>query len=121
MERSLKGIQFVKTDQINFNLFFLLIIDIVAIIVMAVLVILFMWLKRGKKIIVASANENRAISPKGAVMVKRGGGPTFIITSNPHCNIAVVQVDGKSVVAIANYTFSEIKEDHTITAVLKPD
>ncbi len=96
-----------------------LIIAIVVIVV--VLLILFMWFRRGKKKIIASADDKGTISPKGTVTVKRGADQTFTIKANPHYQISDVQVDGKSVGAKTEYTFNKVKEDHTITAVFKPE
>jgi hypothetical protein len=85
------------------------------------IIILFAWLRRRKNKIVASAGANGTISPDGTVRVNRGADQSFTIAANPHYHIADVQVDGKSVGAKASYAFTNVKEDHKISATFKPD
>src|SRR2546422_7055151 len=56
--------------------------------------------------ITASAGAGGAISPSGAVAVNCGSGQAFAITPDACHNIADVLVDGVSVGAGSNYTFS---------------
>ena len=57
-----------------------------------------------------------AISPSGTSSVSSGGSKTFTITPQTGYRIASVIVDGKSVGAVTNYTFSNVTANHTITA-----
>jgi hypothetical protein len=56
------------------------------------------------------------ISPTGTSSVSYGGTKTFTITPKTFYRIAGVTVDGKSVGAVTQYTFSNITANHTITA-----
>jgi hypothetical protein len=84
-------------------------------------IILFAWLVRRKRKIVATAGPNGKIIPEGTVSVNRGGDRTFSIAANPGYRISDVQVDGNSIGAIPCYTFIIVKEDHTISATFKPE
>ena len=66
--------------------------------------------------ITATAGANGSISPSGAVTVNYGASKTFTITANTGYHINDVLVDGNSQGAIASYTFSNVKADHTIEA-----
>jgi hypothetical protein len=57
-----------------------------------------------------------AISPAGTSSVSSGGNKAFTITPQTGYRIASVIVDGKSVGAVTNYTFSNVIANHTITA-----
>jgi hypothetical protein len=67
--------------------------------------------------ITASAGVNGTISPSGEVTVNHGANQTFTITPGSGYYIAEVTVDGISVGAVSSYDFSNITEDHIITAV----
>lgn len=71
--------------------------------------------------ITASAGEGGAISPSGAVKVRDTGSKTFTVTVNEGYSLQDVLVDGKSVALDdrGQYTFQDVKEDHTITASFK--
>ncbi|MDP1992720.1 MAG: fibronectin type III domain-containing protein [Syntrophales bacterium] len=56
------------------------------------------------------------ISPTGTSSVSYGGTKAFTITPKTGYRIAGVVVDGKSVGAVTQYTFSNITANHTITA-----
>jgi hypothetical protein len=56
------------------------------------------------------------ISPTGTSSVSYGGTKVFTITPKTGYRIAGVAVDGKSVGAVTQYTFSNITANHTITA-----
>ena len=64
----------------------------------------------------ASAGVHGSISPAGTVTVLSGGSRTFTITADPGYRIADVIVDGKSVGARQQYTFSNVTANHTIEA-----
>jgi hypothetical protein len=64
----------------------------------------------------AVAGIHGSISPSGAVAVNSGDSRTFIITADPGYRIADVSVDGQSVGARQQYTFSNVTANHTIEA-----
>jgi hypothetical protein len=66
--------------------------------------------------ITASAGSNGSISPSGAVSVNQGGSQSFAVRPSSGYHIADVLVDGKSVSAVAGYTFSNVTANHTISA-----
>jgi len=57
------------------------------------------------------------ISPSGTSRVNYGGSETFTITPDTGYRITNVKVDGKSLGAITNYTFSRVAANHTIAAI----
>lgn len=65
----------------------------------------------------ASAGANGTISPAGWTSVGEGGEQTFTITPDAGYAVAKVLVDGRSVGAVASYTFRNVTQDHTIEAV----
>lgn len=65
----------------------------------------------------ASAGTNGTISPAGWTSVGEGGEQTFTITPDAGYAVAKVLVDGRSVGAVASYTFRNVTQDHTIEAV----
>jgi trimeric autotransporter adhesin len=66
--------------------------------------------------IAASAGANGSISPNGAVTVASGANQTFTIIPNSCHSVADVLVDGVSVGAVTDYTFTAVASDHTISA-----
>src|SRR5206468_9689296 len=64
----------------------------------------------------ASAGPGGSISPAGAVTVNCGSDQAFTIIPDACYEIADVLVDGASVGAVSNYTFSNVAASHTITA-----
>ncbi|WP_072371309.1 S-layer homology domain-containing protein [Thermophilibacter mediterraneus] len=71
------------------------------------------------RIIEASAGNGGSISPSGRVKVPLGADQTFAITANQGYEVADVTVDGTSVGAVTTYTFSDVKEAHTIKATFR--
>lgn len=69
--------------------------------------------------ITASAGEGGSIDPSGSVSVTAGKNKTFSITPNSGYVVKEVLVDGKSVGAVPEYTFSNVKSTHTIKAEFK--
>ncbi len=67
----------------------------------------------------ATAGSNGTISPSGSVFVDPGSSKTFTITPNPGYVVDQVIVDGISQGAISSYTFSNVTQDHTISASFK--
>ena len=68
-------------------------------------------------IIDADAGEGGTISPSGRVKVARGSDKTFTIQADEGYKIANVLVDGQSVGAVAQYTFDNVRQKHTIEAI----
>ena len=70
--------------------------------------------------ITVSAGENGTITPSDSVLVVNGDSQTFNIIPNNGYVVADVQVDGVSVGAVSQYTFNDVKVDHTIYASFEP-
>jgi len=66
--------------------------------------------------ITASAGNHGTVTPSGAVSVADAGSRSFTITPEVGCSISDVLVDDVSVGAVTDYTFSNVTEDHTISA-----
>ena len=64
--------------------------------------------------ITATADQNGAIFPNGAVSVLSGVSTTFTLTPAAGYRVADVLVDGASVGAVNSYTFTNVATDHTI-------
>ncbi len=64
----------------------------------------------------ASAGTGGSISPSGTVTVNEGDNQSFGITANSGYEIADMLVDGSSVGAVSEYTFTNATSDHTIYA-----
>jgi hypothetical protein len=70
--------------------------------------------------ITASAGAGGSISPSGSVGVSCGATQGFTITPDPCYLIADVLVDGSSIGAASNYTFTNVQANHTIAASFVP-
>ena len=66
--------------------------------------------------ITATSGSGGTITPAGAVTVSCGGSQAFHIAANSGNTIADVKVDGVSVGALSDYTFTSVNETHTIEA-----
>lgn len=66
--------------------------------------------------ITASAGLNGSISPSGSVTVNQGSDKSFTITPDTGYSIDDVLVDGSSVGAVSSYTFTNVTQNHTISA-----
>ena len=66
--------------------------------------------------ITASAGANGSISPSGTVVVDYGSDNTFTLTPSAGYHVADVLVDGVSVGAVPEYTFTGVAANHTISA-----
>jgi len=66
--------------------------------------------------ITASAGSHGTISPSGNISVNQGSDKLFTITPDNDYSINDVLVDGSSVGAISSYTFTNVTEDHIISA-----
>ena len=66
--------------------------------------------------ITASAGSNGSISPSGNVIVNQGSDKSFTITPDTGYSINDVLVDGSSIGAENSYTFTNVTQDHTISA-----
>ncbi|WP_193210619.1 hypothetical protein [Luteolibacter marinus] len=71
--------------------------------------------------ITASAGANGTISPSGGVGVASGEDQSFTITANGGYHIADVLVDGVTVGAVSEYTFSTVTANHSISATFEAD
>ncbi|MBK7762886.1 MAG: VCBS repeat-containing protein [Bacteroidetes bacterium] len=71
--------------------------------------------------ITASAGLHGSISPAGTSSVPIGGTQMYTITPSNCYHISNVFVDGVSVGAVSNYTFSSVLASHTISALFSPD
>ena len=72
-------------------------------------------------IITSSAGAGGSISPSGDVTVTQGADQAFDITSNSGYHVLDVLVDGVSAGDVTSYTFSNVNEDHAISASFKED
>ncbi|WP_053404922.1 BspA family leucine-rich repeat surface protein [Persicobacter sp. CCB-QB2] len=72
--------------------------------------------ERSQFVIDVFQTDNGTISPERTV-VDLGSEQSFTITPATHYQIADVLVDGESVGAVSTYTFQDVEEDHTITAL----
>ena len=72
-------------------------------------------------IINATAGSGGSISPSGSVQVTAGDSQTFYITSDRGYHIADILVNGTSVGAVSSYTFQNVQENQTITAIFARD
>jgi hypothetical protein len=67
--------------------------------------------------ITATAGTNGSINPSGPVPVNyNASSPKFTFTPNANYHLADVLVDDESVGAVPSYTFTHVKDDHTISA-----
>lgn len=69
------------------------------------------------RVIMAVAESNGTISPEHKVAVTSGGSQTFTVTANSGYHIQDVLVDGTSIGGQTFYTFNNVTQDHTITAL----
>ncbi len=70
--------------------------------------------------ITATAGENGTITPSGAVSVNYGSDRTFTIVPGTGYRVLDVTVDGVSQGAITSYTFSNVTDNHAISASFIP-
>ncbi len=66
--------------------------------------------------ITASAGQNGSVDPSGTLTVNEGDDQVFTITPDPGYKISDVLVDGSSEGAISEYNFTNITQNHTISA-----
>jgi len=66
--------------------------------------------------ITASAGSHGSISPSGSITVNQDSDKSFTITPDTGYQIDDVLVDGSSVGAVSLYTFTNVTQDHTISA-----
>ena len=71
--------------------------------------------------IVSTSNSGGSISPSGTLAVNEGDDVTFTITPRIGYHLQSLTVDGKSVSATGKYTFSDVRSNHTISAVFAVD
>jgi hypothetical protein len=70
--------------------------------------------------IAASAGANGSISPNGAVSVASGASIPFTVIPSSCYVVGDVVVDGLSVGAVTEYTFTAVQSHHTISATFTP-
>lgn len=70
--------------------------------------------------ITVTQSEGGTISPETAA-VAEGSAQTFTITAKRGYQLKDVLVDGQSVGAVATYTFQNVTQEHTITAVFEKE
>lgn len=73
-------------------------------------------INRSTNIITASSGAGGSISPSGSVSVSAGSNKTFSITPSSGYRVLDVKVNGASVGAVSQYTFTSVDANHTITA-----
>lgn len=67
--------------------------------------------------VTAGAGEGGSINPSGSVRIAGGSNKTFTITPEAGYRISNVLVDGENVGAVGQYTFENVRKDHSIEAV----
>jgi hypothetical protein len=72
-------------------------------------------------IIAAFSDPNGSIFPTGSVPVVNGDSQTFTITPELGYQIGQITVDGEIVAPAANYTFTNVTSDHSISANFVPN
>ncbi len=65
-------------------------------------------------------SPNGAITPKGRTTVAEGSGIVYSITPGSGYQISAVYVDGNPIGAVSSYSFTDIKDNHTIVADFAP-
>ncbi len=68
------------------------------------------------KIASAAASAGGGITPSGEYAVPEGGSVTYYIVPQPGYRVAALAVDGKNITPAESYTFSNVREAHTIAA-----
>lgn len=69
--------------------------------------------------ITVKVGRNRSVSPDGTVRVSENRSRTFTFTPDQGYEVAEVLVDGESVGAVKEYTFENVKENHTLQVTFK--
>lgn len=71
--------------------------------------------------IFATATDGGTISPSGETRILFGHSCTYQMVPDYGYTLSDIQIDGRSVEVNSSYTFNDITEDHTITAIFTPD
>ena len=66
-----------------------------------------------------TAGPGGSVSPNGMVEVEDGGSATFTITPDWGYTLGQLLIDGSNVSVTDSYTFSDVRQDHTIYAVFQ--
>ncbi|MDD3240375.1 MAG: hypothetical protein PHW47_09910 [Lachnospira sp.] len=69
--------------------------------------------------ITVTVGEGGTISPRGTILVNHGDSKTFTISPNKNYLIESVTIDGINQGKITTYTFTDIVENHSISATFK--
>jgi len=67
--------------------------------------------------ITALIGNNGDINPEGKIIVPEGEDQNFSITPDEGYRISDILVDGESVGALSGYTFTDVRQDHTIQVI----
>ena len=70
----------------------------------------------GFYLITVSSGEGGSVEPSGATVVARNSSKTYTISPLAGYNIALLTIDGVNIATSTTYTFTNIQEDHTISA-----
>lgn len=70
--------------------------------------------------ITATTGANGSVTPAGVTAVSRLSSQAYFISPNFGYDVADVLVDGTSVGAVTNYTFTDVQAQHTISASFTP-
>jgi len=79
-------------------------------------IVVISYLKDAPLTITATAGENGTISPSGTTSVNSGESQIFTITPSAGYRVTDVLVDGSSVGPVSTYEFTNVTENHTISA-----
>jgi hypothetical protein len=70
-------------------------------------------------LIISEAEEGGSISPSGALRLIEGDGQSYIITTKTGYYLSDVLVNGKSVGPVTTYSFENVRENQTISALFR--
>jgi len=75
---------------------------------------------RESYLVTAASSGSGAVSPAGAVNVAPGNSQTFSFTPAPGSRVANVVVDGVPLGPLADYAFSDVSNNHSISVTFVP-
>ena len=76
--------------------------------------------ERQQHTMVASAQRGGSISPSGVTRSSTGSSQTYLITADNGFHVTDVLVDGRSHGPLRQYTFSDVRSAHSISASFAP-
>ena len=71
-------------------------------------------------VISATSTDNGTIDPEGEIYVSHGSDRRFVITPDEDSRLVDVIIDGVSKGPLTEYTFTDVRENHTINVVFEP-